>query len=433
LSQHKDALSQLAAVLRRLVVHDPAYQFLHPHFTTANRSSAMNKDGELPPPRNRGEVENVFNCSAYLEVSCAVSYLGNTTVHPAPACEVAAFPSALRYCYGQDAPAVLDFVMLMQEMLGQANLHHAQFQLVSMLIPIAFRVDEQRSAAGEESARILFRRLTSSTKYVSPLWRNVSAEAAMRVVTEVLLVTEAPRALPQPWYSEQLRMLGNLRLNAEHAYQSVGAHTLCEALFQRRGLRVESSAAEEICQSVLSRQLATILSEHGVLLDKHPQLRADGRNSEVFNAATESVRRSSELTPVLSLVIAYRLDPTDQRLLNLGTVLMDHDESEVGFFLSSLAVLRMAKALPAPVVDPLRDAARSVLPRIVFYCDEYGQGWWPGACFTSFNFVLYIELSVAHCAYMFCRLGTIFLTTQLYWYRWERHGWVRGGGLLYCQ
>ena len=105
------------------------------------------------------------------------------------------------------------------------------------------------------------------------------------------------------------------------------------------------------------------------------------------------------------------LDSTDQKLMNLGTTLQEHGESEIGFFLSSIAVFRMAKALP--LSEDVRkklsfrhtSAMITKLPRVIFYCNEYGQAWWPGE-----HIVIY--LNIFSCIYT--RIVSVFM--------WYYHG-----------
>jgi predicted O-linked N-acetylglucosamine transferase (SPINDLY family)/tetratricopeptide (TPR) repeat protein len=374
-------LSELAALARRLVSTAPDLfaQLLHPEFTSLKDPAPVVVNHEpvkptLPPDPASMAVLEEHDCDLYLAVPCVVGHLSHSPVSPAPECDTALFPAALEQCYVKNAPAVIDFTLNLQGLLVQAGLLLEEQRLLALLVGNAL---EARAAYDFDAAwaQTRLHQLTSATTFLSPLWRSILAEDLRRVVT-LALIPQQTQQLRKNSESQStyIAWLGGLHVRLfapaqHHPGSERNSETICAELFRQHGLAFSPTVAEAQCRSVLSRQLATLLTEHSVAA----QRLANAEYAEFT------------LTPTGSILAAFALDPTDQRLLNLGTVLMDHNESEVGFFLSSVAALRMAKVLP------LAEDVRARLPssdraqvqqrgttRVVFYCNEYEQGWWPG-------------------------------------------------------
>jgi predicted O-linked N-acetylglucosamine transferase (SPINDLY family)/tetratricopeptide (TPR) repeat protein len=378
----KCKLSELAALSRRLVSTAPGLfaRLLHPEFTSLDDPAPAfgNREPAVPLLEASGpaaaDVPEEHDCELYVTVSCAVGHLSHSPVSPAPECDTARFPAALEQCYMKNAPAVMDFTLDLQGLLVQAGLFIEEQRLLALLVTSALEAAPLYDLDAAE-AETRLQQLTTATTFLNPLWRRIPAESLRRVIALALIPQQTQQLRgnsdAQSTYFTWLGVL-QVRLFApaqHHPGSGRNSETICAELFRQHGLAFSPTVAEAQCRSVLSRQLATLLTEHSVAA----QRLANAEYAEFT------------LTPTGCILAAFALDPTDQRLLNLGTVLMDHNESEVGFFLSSVAALRMAKVLPLaedvrvrlPSSDRAQVQQRGTT-RVVFYCNEYGQGWWPG-------------------------------------------------------
>jgi len=176
---------------------------------------------------------------------------------------------------------------------------------------------------------------------------------------------------------------------APRVYTVSGESTVCKEFLITHNVNLPTVEEEYVqCEHVMRMLLARWLTDHSLCVKEIHDANALYATD---SADGPSATRTAKQHAVLSLVVAYAVDPTSQRLLNLGTMLQDVRMTEIGFFVSSVAVLLKATSLPTPPLPPVPTSLTTLVnngysqgtvsgrkPRVVFYCDEYGQGWWPG-------------------------------------------------------
>lgn len=315
------------------------------------------------------------------------------------------FLRALQYCFEDSAPIVVDFLLSVHNTFQDRSLCAAEVAFFEFTQPVFFTSDNQVVSDSERaSGAQLLKRLSSVTTYLSPLWRSLPAFDLRNIVLNHLLPlhlrhlrSPGGRSVTQRVYEDHLRMY-------LPRVAAVFPVTVCSKFLTEHGVVLSAEAESAHCMGFLSQQLAVILSGHSICLS---QL-AGRQLSDGDLAAALPFTLAASQRAVLDMVAAFKLDPTDQRLLNLGTVLMDAQMSEIGYFLSSVAALRRLKALPpieyvttgssVPISLAAEMAESATLaddlspkPRIVFYCDEYGQGWWKGEIDILNNYDNYLS------------------------------------------
>ena len=377
-------------------------------------NNADNTVSSSAVPRALSYTEPVDpNCAASLDAQCALQLFSTpsiTSTESSDECSRENFYKQVRACYSVCAPLVMDFLFAVQAKLMQNNQCAGEDAMLNFLHGVLFLSNEETTHGGihfssrssdfsdtavAEEALIQLRRVTSFSTYVSPLWRTINATQLRDVIIHALLPLYADifppstvretseSAKPKELYVQRLhqfrvRVYPSTYLVDTTDNNNIGP-TVCRAFLLAHGVSVQDPEEEyKQCDHVLRMLSARLLTDHGVCLQQLPAVSTSTKNKAHSAVGLTPLQRA-----VLTMVAAFALDPSNERLLNLGTICMDAHMSEIGFFVSSVAVLRMAKSLPMPTValstsPPLLSAPWKQLPRVVFYCNEYGRGWWPG-------------------------------------------------------
>eukprot|EP01032_Pedospumella_encystans_P010712 gene10712-12498_t len=440
------SVSDFHALVRRLITAYPALSFLHPEYTiksprlNADATSLLSEEAEtdlevaeddyvidtadgiqgnadstvssFAESNRHSSAEPVDpNCAASLDLQCALylfSTPSTTFTESSNECSREDFYEQVHACYSVSALLVFDFLFAVQAKSMQSNQCAGEDAMLHFLHSVLFMSNEEpthgnshinreslgHTAVGEE-ALVQLRRMTSFSTYVSPLWRTLNATQLRDVVIHALLpqyVDVFPRSTvsetsesgePKELYLQHLRQFRVRVFSSTHMVDTTDNNnkhpTVCRAFLLAHGVSVHDPEEEyKQCEHVLRMLSARLLTDHSVCLQQLPAV-----SSLTKNKAHSAVGLTPLQRAVLTMVAAFALDPSNERLLNLGTILMDAHMSEIGFFVSSVAVLRMAESLPMSTValltsPPLLSAPLKQRPRVVFYCNEYGRGWWPG-------------------------------------------------------
>lgn len=407
-SDHSCSSTDLGALLRRLTT---AYPTLTTVYGDAGLSQSL-KDAGGNEETSEGisgsaviaaaaavaaPPGQTIDCATDLTVACTTQLFAHSREDAN--CRKVTFMSTLRHCYQESAPTVMDFLVSVTTELHEQQQCQAVVSFFEFARPVLFVTSTNEGDSERTSGADLLKSVSSVTMYLSQMWRNLSATdlrtlMAYHIFPPSLHLLKDRRgiAVTSTQYNEYLQYF-TLIVRASAPAASVQGYrsesiTVCSKFLRAHGIELVAEVEVIHCLNFLTQQLATLVTTHSMCLS---QLPADQPTSSSIPSLSASQRA------VLDMVAAFMLDPADQRLLNLGTVLMDAHLSEVGYFLSSVAALRKLKALPVEEylgTKPLIPAARASnsptglpsgrltandKPRIVFYCDEYGQGWWAGA------------------------------------------------------